>query len=97
MPVDPETGLVIRATIEKETHVVLNNVKIIVEQAGAGMEDILKITCYLADMDDFDRFNNIYREYFLHEPPARTTLQAGRLPLDVQVEVDAIAALPVKK
>ncbi|MEK6528277.1 MAG: Rid family hydrolase, partial [Nitrospirota bacterium] len=73
---------------------VLNNIKIIVEEAGASMESVLKVTCYLADMDDFARFNNVYREYFEKEPPARTALQAGKLPLDVQVEIDAVVALP---
>jgi 2-iminobutanoate/2-iminopropanoate deaminase len=94
-PVDPETGLIKRSTIEEETKTVLNNIQIIVEEAGARMEDVLKVTCYLADMDDFARFNNVYREYFEKEPPARTTLQAGRLPMDIQVEIDAVVALPV--
>ncbi|MEK7307525.1 MAG: Rid family detoxifying hydrolase [Nitrospirota bacterium] len=94
VPVDPETGLIVRSTIEEETKTVLNNIKIIVEEAGASMESVLKVTCYLADMDDFARFNNVYREYFEKEPPARTALQAGKLPLDVQVEIDAVVALP---
>jgi len=95
VPVDRESGLIVRATIEEETDVVLNNIKIIVEEAGSSMEDVLKVTCYLADMDDFHRFNNVYKKYFRQDPPARTTLQAGRLPLDVQVEIDAIVALKV--
>lgn len=93
VPIDPKTGLIIRGTIEKETDAVLNNIKIIIEEAGAGMEDVLKVTCYLANLDNFERFNNGYKKYFLQNPPARTTLQAGRLPLDVQVEIDAIVAL----
>jgi 2-iminobutanoate/2-iminopropanoate deaminase len=95
VPLDPETGLIIRSTIEEETEAVLNNIKIITEEAGADMKDVLKVTCYLADMDDFSRFNNVYKEYFKQDPPARTTLQAGRLPLDVQVEIEAIVALPI--
>ncbi len=95
VPLDPETGLIIRSTIEEETEAVLNNIKIIIEEAGANMKDVLKVTCYLADMDDFNRFNNVYKEYFKQDPPARTTLQAGRLPLDVQVEIEAIVALPI--
>ncbi len=95
VPLDPETGLIIRSTIEEETEAVLNNIKIIIEEAGADMKDVLKVTCYLADMDDFSRFNNVYKEYFQQDPPARTTLQAGRLPLDVQVEIEAIVALPI--
>lgn len=93
VPVDPETGIIVRGTIEEETKVVLNNIKALVESAGASMKDVLKVTCYLADIDDFRRFNDVYKEYFKDEPPARTTIQAGKLPLDVQVEIDAIVAL----
>jgi len=93
IPVDPETGLLFRGTIEEETEAVLSNIKIIVEEAGARMEDVLKVTCYLADLNDFERFNSVYKNYFLQDPPARTTIQAGALPLNVQVEVDAVVAL----
>ncbi|MBI4844753.1 MAG: RidA family protein [Nitrospirae bacterium] len=93
VPLDFETGMVVRGTIEDETRAVLENIRTIVEGAGAGMKDILKMTCYLADMDDFQRFNSVYREYFDDEPPARSTIQAGRLPMDVSVEMDAIVAL----
>ncbi len=96
IPVDFASGMMVRGTIEDETHAVLDNIKIIVEDAGAGMGDVLKLTCYLADMDDFQRFNSVYMGYFYDEPPARSTIQAGRLPLDVNVEIDAIVALPSK-
>ncbi|MEE8329386.1 MAG: Rid family detoxifying hydrolase [Thermodesulfovibrionia bacterium] len=95
VPLDPETGLMVRATIEEETDVVMNNIRTIVTGAGTRMEDILKITCYLADIDDYVRFNEAYKKYFPQDPPARTMLQAGKLPLDVQVEIDAIVALPI--
>lgn len=98
IPINPVTGALLRATIEEETETVLNNIKIIVEEAGAKMEeDVVKVTCYLADIEDFPRFNSVYEKYFPQRQPARTTLQAGKLPLDVQIEMDAIVALPVKK
>lgn len=97
VPVDPVTGELVRGTIEEETEAVLNNIKIITEEARANMDCVLKVTCYLADMDDFPRFNQVYAKFFPEYPPARATIQAGRLPLDVQVEMDAIVALPVKK
>jgi 2-iminobutanoate/2-iminopropanoate deaminase len=96
IPVDPVIGTLIHGTIEEETELVLDNLKIIAEDAGASMEDVLKVTCYLADMDDFARFNEVYRKYFPENPPARATVQAARLPLDVQIEIDAIVALPAK-
>jgi 2-iminobutanoate/2-iminopropanoate deaminase len=97
IPVDPATGTPLRATIEEETEKALNNLKLIVEDAGSTMDDILKVTCYLADIEDFSRFNEAYAKFFPEFPPARTTIQAGRLPLDVQIEVDAIVALPYKR
>ena len=97
IPVDPATGAPLRATIEEETELALNNLKLIVEDAGSTMDDVLKVTCYLADMEDFPRFNEAYAKSFSEFPPARTTIQAAKLPLDVQVEVDAIVALPYKK
>jgi 2-iminobutanoate/2-iminopropanoate deaminase len=97
VPVDPASGELVRGTIEEETEAVLNNIKIITEEAGADMDCVLKVTCYLADIHDFPRFNQMYEKYFAQYPPARSTLQAGKLPLDVQVEMDAIVALPGRK
>lgn len=97
IPIDPSSGQLVRGTIEEETGVVLNNIRVIAEEAGAGLADVIKVTCYLADMEDFTRFNDVYAKYFSENPPARTTIQAVRLPLDVQVEIDAIIALPEKK
>ncbi len=97
VPVDHVTGELIRGTIEEETEAVLNNIKIITEEAGADMDCVLKVTCYLADIHDFPRFNEVYEKYFPQYPPARTFLQAAKLPLDVQIEMDAIVALPARK
>ena len=94
IPIDPVSGLLVRATIEEETESVLNNIRGIVEDAGARMEDVLKVACYLADMNDFERFNAVYEKYFPENPPARTSFQVARLPLDVHIEIDAITALP---
>jgi len=93
VPVDTVTGLMVRGTLEEETETVLNNIKIITEEAGAGMEDVLKVSCYLADIEDYAMFNNVYQKYFIENPPARTVIQAGKLPMDVQIEIDAIVAL----
>jgi 2-iminobutanoate/2-iminopropanoate deaminase len=89
-PVDPASGDIIRGTIEEEAQAVLDNIRAIIEAAGFSMAGVLKVTCYLADMDDFERFNRVYAGFFPVDPPARTTIQAGRLPLDIKVEIDAI-------
>jgi len=94
IPLDPESGELVRGTIEDETEAVMNNLRMIVEGAGAAMEDVLRVSCYLSDMEDFPRFNAVYAQYFMSNPPARSTFQAAKLPLDVQVEVDAIVAVP---
>lgn len=90
IPVDPATGNVVRGTIQEETRATLNNMRAIIEEAGYTLRDVLKVTCYLANLDDFGEFNQVYAEYFREAPPARTTLQAGKLPLGSKVEIDAI-------
>ena len=92
-PVDPLTDSIVRGSIEEETRVTLENVKAIIEEAGYNLNGVIKVTCYLADMDDFARFNKVYGEYFQEAPPARTTIQAARLPSDIKVEIDAIVGL----
>lgn len=89
-PVEPATGNILRGTIEEQARTTLNNMKTIIEEAGYALEGVLKVTCYLSNMDDFDTFNKVYSEYFPDAPPARTTIQAGRLPMDIKVEIDAI-------
>lgn len=92
-PIDPITNKLINGTIHQETIRTLENIKTIILEAGGKLENILKITCYLANMDDYTAFNNAYKGYFIKEPPARTTIQAGRLPANMKIEIDAIVAL----
>lgn len=84
----------IGATFEEEVRQTLDNLKSVVEGCGTSMDQVLKVQAFLADMEDFAEFNRIYKEYFPIDPPARTCIQAGRLPLDFKVEVEAIALLP---
>ncbi len=84
----------VRGTFEEEARLTLDNLKAIVTDAGATLADVAKTTVFLADMDQFKPFNAIYSEYFPSEPPARTCIQAGRLPGDIQVEIEAIVNLP---
>ena len=81
-------------SLEEEVRQSLDNLKAILEDAGSGLDHVVKTTVYLADMSDFGEMNAIYGTYFPKNPPARTTIQAGRLPLDFRVEVEAIAILP---
>ncbi|MGI8916930.1 MAG: RidA family protein [Chloroflexota bacterium] len=91
-PTDPATGQ--RADdIEGQTRQVLNNLRAILEAANSSLDLALRCTCYLRDMDDFQRFNAVYAQFFTQNPPARTTIQAGRLPGDISVEIDVMAAV----
>ena len=90
-PLDTETKQLVTGTIQEETRVTLENIKNILEDIGSSMENVLKVTAYLGDMDNFFAFNEVYAEYFPSDPPARTCIQAGRLPFDIKVEIDVIA------
>ncbi len=92
-PIDPGSGNLIKGCIEDETRVTLDNIKAIVEDAGAKMKDVLKVTCYLSEMSEFAMFNEVYNNFFSDDPPARTTIQAGKLPFGFKVEIDAVVAL----
>lgn len=93
-PMAADGSGVVRGTIEEEAQLTLDNLKTVLEDAGSGMQHVVKVTAYLADMGNFARFNEVYKTYFERDCPARTCIQAGRLPLDFQVEVDAIAVIP---
>jgi len=83
----------VRGSIEEETRLTLENLRRVLGAAGLGLENVVKTTVFLSDMVNFARFNSVYREYFPTHQPARTCVQAGRLPMDIQVEIEAIAAL----
>ncbi|MGH9326337.1 MAG: RidA family protein [Terriglobia bacterium] len=89
-PLNLKTGEVVRGTIEEETRLTLSHIGKILEAAGCTFEDVVKCTCHLADINDFDRFNRVYSEFFRGVFPARTTVQAA-LWGEIKVEIDAIA------
>ena len=93
VPLDPATGAPVEATIQAQTTQSLNNLKAILAQAGATMDTVVKTTVFLKDMEDFAEMNRIYQTFFAADCPARSAVQVGRLPKDVLVEIEAIAAL----
>ncbi|WP_440764051.1 Rid family detoxifying hydrolase [Natronorubrum sp. DTA7] len=93
-PVDPETDEVIEGDIQEQTDRVLENIGSVVDEAGGdGLEDVVKVTVYLTDLEDYDAVNEAYGEKFGAEPPARVCVEVSRLPENVRVELDAIAYL----
>jgi 2-iminobutanoate/2-iminopropanoate deaminase len=91
--INPKTGFVIDGGIEAQTDRVMNNIKAILDAAGSSLEKTVKTTVYLADLNDFQKMNEVYGNYFPHDKPARATVQVSRLPRDVRIEVDAIATI----
>ncbi|MFB3778448.1 MAG: RidA family protein [Bryobacteraceae bacterium] len=92
-PLDPTTGHVVAGGIEEQTERVLQNLGAVLEASGSSFGQVLKVTVFLKDMNDFQKMNRVYSRYFPTAPPARSTVEAARLPLDTLVEIDAIAAV----
>jgi 2-iminobutanoate/2-iminopropanoate deaminase len=90
---DPKSGEFVGTDIRQQAERVLENLKGILEAAGASFNHVVKTTVFLKDMNDFTAMNEIYARYFTAAPPARSTVQAARLPKDALVEIDVIAAL----
>jgi len=88
--IDPQTADIIEGDIEAQAEQVLKNITAIIEAAGMSLQDVVKCTCFLKDMNDFVRFNGVYEKYFGEILPARETVEVSRLPKDVRVEVSAI-------
>ena len=91
LPIDPATGAFAEGGIAGQTRQSLKNVQAILAQAGLGMENIIKTTVFLKDMNDFAAMNEAYAEFFPAEPPARSAVEVARLPKDALVEIEAIA------
>ena len=92
VPIDPMAGKIVATTIEEQTEQVMQNVKALLESQGASFTDVVKTTCFLADMGDFAAFNEIYAKYFTGKP-ARSCVAVKDLPKGVLCEVETIAAV----
>ncbi len=93
IPLNPVNNQLLEGDIAAQTELVLENLKAVLEACGASLESVLKTTVFLKDMGDFPKMNEVYSRYFAANPPARSTVQAAKLPRDVSVEIDAIAAV----
>ena len=93
IPIDPATGNFVSENIGEQTVQVLKNLAAVLEAAGSSLENVVKTTVFLADMNDFAEMNEVYGRYFDTNKPARATVQAARLPRDARVEIDCIALI----
>ena len=92
IPLIPATGELVDGSVEVQTARVLENLKAILEAAGSSMEDVVKTTVYITNIDDFAKVNGIYGRYFEANPPARVCVEVSKLPKGALVEIDVIAA-----
>ena len=92
IPLDPKTGAIVDGTIQAQTERVLENIKAVLEGAGLTLEHVIKTTVFLKNIGDFAQMNELYARYFTGNPPARSTIEVARLPRDVSIEIEVIAA-----
>lgn len=93
IPIDPETGQFVAGGITEQTRQVMKNLGAVLDAAGSDLQLVVKTSVFLADMEEFAAMNEVYGKFFSDEPPARATVQAGRLPRDARVEIEAVALL----
>ncbi|MGA3202112.1 MAG: RidA family protein [Bryobacteraceae bacterium] len=93
IPIDPETNKLIEGDVVAQTVRVLENIKIVLEACGSSLAQVVKTTVFVKDLGEFAVINETYSRYFPENPPARSTVEAARLPRDVRVEIDCIAVV----
>ena len=93
IPFNPQTGELLTGTITEQTKQCLSNLKAVIEEAGSSMDKVVKVSVFLRDMDDFGEMNTEYAKWFPENPPARAGFQVARLPMDVGIEIEAIAII----
>lgn len=91
IPIDPKTGEFVSQVVSEQTEQVLKNLGEVLKAAGTSLDNVVKTTVFLADMNDFVEMNEVYGRFFSENKPARATVQAARLPRDAKVEIECIA------
>ncbi len=91
LPIDPATGQLVQDDIQAATRLALNNVKAVLEEGGASLETVVKVTVFVKDMNNFGAINEVYAEYFTEHKPARSLVEVSRLPKDGVIEIEAVA------
>lgn len=95
IPLDPATSRVVEGDFQTQVRQCLRNLAAILKQEGLGLDSIVKTTIFLKDLNNFSALNAVYGPYFTGVKPARSTVEVARLPLDVEVEIEAIAVAPM--
>jgi len=92
IPLDPASGELLGGDIQVQVRRVLENIGLLLNESGSSFQEVLKVSVFLADLNDFEAMNQVYAEYFGDSRPARSTIEVSRLPKGVDVEIDVIAA-----
>ena len=93
IPIDPATGNLVEGDIEAQTKQVFENLKAVLEAAGSGLDKIVKTTCFMDNMNDFARMNEVYASFFSGDYPSRSAVEVAKLPKGALIEIEAIACL----
>ena len=93
IPIDPATGNLVEGDIEAQTKQVFENLKAVLEAAGSGLDKIVKTTCFMDNMNDFAKMNEVYASFFSGDYPSRSAVEAAKLPKGALIEIEAIAYL----
>lgn len=91
IPINPADGTLITGSVEEQAEQALKNLKALVEESGSSMEQVIKTTVFIKDMNDFAKINEVYARYFTDNYPSRSCVEVARLPKDVLIEIEAIA------
>ena len=93
IPIAPETNTLVQGDVEAQARQAIGNLKNLIEASGSSMEKVVKTTVFIKDMNDFGKINDIYKEFFTSDFPARSCVEVARLPKDVLIEIEAIAVV----
>lgn len=91
LPMDPETMEIVDGDIQQQTKQSIENIKAILEEAGLNLNNVIKTTVFIKDMEDFSKINEVYGSYFNENKPARACIEVAKIPKDAGVEIEAIA------
>jgi 2-iminobutanoate/2-iminopropanoate deaminase len=93
IPLEPESGEIVKGDIKAQTKQILENLKGVLTAGGSSLDNVLRTTIFLTNLEDYADVNEMYAQFFEKSMPARSTVQVSRLPMDVQIEIDAIAGI----
>ena len=93
IPIEPKSGEILKGNIKEQTKQILENLNSVLTAGGSSLNNVLRTTIFLANLEDYAAVNEMYAQFFDESQPARSTVQVSRLPMDVQIEIDAIACI----